>query len=349
MAAPAGLAEPAGSGQRANADESAVGGVAQPRAGGSEDNRAQSAPYTPQPGGIPLRPLDAGDILDGTFGTIRRNPRATIGLSALLVAVQQVLVLGTDLATGGIPTAGGFATGATVDLIGGIGTILSFVLAAVVGAILTGMIVVVVSEDVLGRRTSIADVWARVRPRIWALLGASVIAGVLPFIGLLFLVVPGVYLWGVWALTTPALILERLGPIQAVRRSWRLVRPDFWRVWGIRALSVLLGWLVQNLFVIPFVFLGILVATALGSDDGDALPLIAIVFVILGTILGGMIAEPFLAGVVALLYVDRRMRAEGLDIVLQQQVRAARRTPMVAASSSPGPVLGVPARPGGAT
>jgi hypothetical protein len=314
----------------------------QARAGGSEGNGAQPAPYTPQPGGIPLRPLDAGDILDGTFGTIRRNPRATIGLSALLVAVQQLLVLGTDLATGGIPTAGGFAT----DLIGGVGTILSFVLAAVLGAILTGMIVVVVSEDVLGRRTSIGDVWARVRPRIWALLGASVIAGVLPFIGLLFLVAPGVYLWGVWALTTPALILERLGPIQAVRRSWRLVRPDFWRVWGIRALSVLLGWLVQNLFVIPFVFLGVLVASALGSEDSDALPLVAIVFVILGTILGGMIAEPFLAGVVALLYVDRRMRAEGLDIVLQQQVRAARRTAVVAASS-PGPALGVPASAGG--
>ena len=43
--------------------------------------------------GVPLRPLDIGDLLDGTFTTIRRNPRSTVGLAALLVTLQQLLTV----------------------------------------------------------------------------------------------------------------------------------------------------------------------------------------------------------------------------------------------------------------
>jgi len=292
-----------------------------------------------RPGGIPLRPLDLGDILDGTFGTIRRHPRAMIGLSALLVTVQELLAVGAEVGTGDIPTVFGVLSDrASLQPVGGIGAVLGLLLSTVVGALLTGMVVVVVSEDIFGRRVTAGDVWRRVRPRMWALAAASLIAGLLPFVGLvllvlpggavlalLSLVVPGAVLWGSLALTTPALVLEHLGPIRALRRSWRLAFRDFWRVWGIRALSVLLGWVMQSLLLVPFATLGALLAYALGARGDDQLPLVALACVVLGSILGGIIAQPFLAGVLALLYVDRRMRAEGLDIVIQQQARASRR------------------------
>jgi hypothetical protein len=47
-----------------------------------------------------------------------------------------------------------------------------------------------------------------------------------------------------------------------------------------------------------------------------------------------MITAPFLAGVLALLYIDRRMRAEGLDFVLRRQERTARR-PRVDGAAAP--------------
>lgn len=325
------------------AGRSAATGVGPSRAtfAGPGSPGAVPAGLDPRAGGIPLRPLSVGELLDGTFTTIRRNPRATLGLSALLVTVQQLIVVGAEVATNDLPTASGVAAdGLTVQVVGGLGALVGLVLSAVVGAILTGMIVVVVAEDVLGRTTSIGEVWRRVRPRLWALLGAAVLAGVLPFLGLAFLIAPGVILWGAWALTTPALILERLGPIRALRRSWRLAWPSFWRVWGIRSLSVILGWIIQNLVLVPIALLGLLVAALLGADDGDDLPLAALAIVTMGAILGGTVAEPFLAGVVALLYLDRRMRAEGLDIVLGQQVRTARRHP-----TAPGPSV-LPPAPG---
>ena len=296
--------------------------AAPPPTRGASPPNTDELVYRPTVGGIPLRPLGVGDVLDGTFTTIRRNPRATIGLAAVLITVQQALVVGAQLITGDIPTLTGFA-GDTVslELLGGFGGIIGTLLSAVVGAVLTGMLVVVVSEDVLGRRVTAGQVWARVRPRLWALLVAASIAGVLPYVGLVFLIIPGVILWGAWALTTPALVLEGLGPFQALRRSWQLAWPAFPRVWSIRTLSELLAILMQYLVVVPFAVGGTVVAFAVGADEGSQLPIVALVVVVLGTIAAGSLTAPFLAGVLALLYVDRRVRAEGLDLVLQRQAR----------------------------
>ena len=278
--------------------------------------------YRPTVGGTPLRPLGVADVLDGTFTTIRRNPRATIGLAAILITVQQALVVGAQLLTGDIPTLTGFAGDtASLELLGGFGGLIGTLLSAVVGAVLTGMLVVVVSEDVLGRRVTVGQVWARVRPRLWALLVASAIAGLVPYVGLIFLVIPGVILWGAWALATPALVLEGLGPFRALRRSWQLAWPAFPRVWSLRTLSELLAMLMQFLVAVPFALAGTLLALALGADEGNELPLVALVLIVLGGIAAGTLTAPFLAGVLALLYVDRRMRAEGLDLVLRRQAR----------------------------
>ena len=42
----------------------------------------------------------------------------------------------------------------------------------------------------------------------------------------------------------------------------------------------------------------------------------------LGGFVGGTVARPFQSGVSALLYIDRRMRAEGLDLTLAQAASA---------------------------
>jgi hypothetical protein len=278
--------------------------------------------YRPTVGGIPLRPLGVGDVLDGTFTTIRRNPRATVGLAAVLITLQQALIVGAQLLTGDLPTLTSLdGDTLSLELVGGFGGLIGTLLSAVVGAVLTGMLVVVVSEDVLGRRVTAGEVWARVRPRLGALLVAAAIAGLLPYVGLIFLVIPGVILWGAWALTTPALVLEGLGPFQALRRSWQLAWPAFPRVWSIRTLSELLAALMRYLVAVPFAIGGTLAAIALGADEGSELPVLALVLVVLGGIAAGSLTAPFLAGVLALLYVDRRMRAEGLDLVLRRQAR----------------------------
>jgi hypothetical protein len=313
----------------------------QPRPAPGQPAPVLSAPepiYRQQADGVPLRPLDIGDLLDGTFTTIRRNPRATVGLAALLVTLQQLLSVLFELVTDGLPTFGSLEDEAfSLQAIGGFGGIVGTLLAAVVGAVLTGMLVIVVSEDVLGRRVTAAEVWRRIRRRLGALAVAATFAGVLPYVGLVILLIPGAILWAAWALTTPALVLEGIGPFAALRRSWRLAWPSLARVWWVRTLSVLIGFLMSFLIAVPFEAAGLLVAFATGADDDSRPVITALVLAlsVLGAIAAGMITAPFLAGVLALLYIDRRMRAEGLDLVLRRQERtaAAQRS---AAGSHPG-------------
>lgn len=268
-------------------------------------------------GSIPLRPLSTGDILDGTFATIRRNPRTVLGLSVIFVTAREIVTVLAEALAGQLPTPVlTVRQGSTAELGATISGGFGFLLAAVVGAVLTGMVVVVVTEDVVGRQVGMAEVWRRVRKdrRLGALLVTAVLAGALPYLGLVLLVVPGILAWGGWALSTPALIVERLGPLSALRRSWRLVQPDFGRVWGIRALSVLIGLLMRVLLVLPFVAAAALVTTLMHTGADQPMPLPALVVLVLGNIAAGTVIAPFEAGVLALLYVDRRMRAEGLDI-----------------------------------
>jgi hypothetical protein len=289
-----------------------------------------------------MRPLSVGDILDGTFTTIRRNPKATIGLAAVLVTIQQLLVTGLTVLTDGLPTSadlngGVFDAGAlSAQLIGGIGGLVGTLLSAVVGAVLTGMMIVVVSEDVLGRRVTVGEVWSRIRPRIWALLVAAAIAGLVPYLGLLFFALPGIILWSAWSVTTPALVLERLGPFRAMGRSWQLVWPAIALVWMVRALSVVIAWLIRQIVQLPFGVAGALLAAAVADERA---PLVIVACIAVGTIAADTLALPFLAGVLALIYLDRRIRAEGLDLVLRRQQRSSPSAPTLL-PAAPVPVPG---------
>ena len=61
--------------------------------------------------------------------------------------------------------------------------------------------------------------------------------GVLEVLGLALCLAPGIWLWGIWAVAVPALIIENRSIGGALGRSRALVRGTFWRVWGIRALG----------------------------------------------------------------------------------------------------------------
>ena len=329
---------------------------------------------TPKPGVVPLRPLGVGEVLDGALTTIRRHPKITIGLAALVVTIQQVISVVAQFSTGSIsgafgPDAGLGSSAVPLDTLGSVvGLILSgvnLVLGLVLGAILTGALMVVVGQSVLGQPVAIADVWQQVRPRFWALLGGSLLAGLLPFAGVpiavgvglgvglttsvaagvavgiilgVLLLVPGAYLWGVLSLTTPAITLEKLGPIRGLKRSFQLARHDFWRVWGIQVLAVIIAQFLAGFLTLPFIFLGSIALISGGVDEepSSVRTLIFLIVVAVGAIVAGAVTEPFLSGVTGLMYIDRRMRGEGFDISLQETARTAKAQQPAASGSPPG-------------
>jgi len=91
-----------------------------------------------------------------------------------------------------------------------------------------------------GGAVGIRRTLARAVPVVPALIAGSVLVSLGIVLGLLLLVLPGVWLATRMAVLLPAISIERLGPIEAIRRSSRLVKGSFGPVLVTVTLAVLL-------------------------------------------------------------------------------------------------------------
>lgn len=312
--------------------------MVQPPYGGFPPVNPYYGAMAPKPGCIPLRPLEVSEILSGAVAAIRRNARTVLGLSAAAAAVQAVLALiiqrnvdlngsnAIDQTDPAHPVVHWDQLGAILGSAGGLSLI-----GSIFAAVLTGMVVVVVTEDVVGRTAGLDLIWSKVRSRIWRLVLLSVLIGVLEVLGLALCLAPGIWLWGVWAVAVPALIIENRSIGGALGRSRELVRGTFWRIWGIRALAfgisaVVTGVASAVVGVIAAGVSGDQPAGLFGTGDGS-LSWTYLVISALGTGLAATFAAPFQASVDSLLYVDLRMRKEHLTADLQQAAAGVRQPP----------------------
>jgi hypothetical protein len=278
-------------------------------------------PPAPKPGIIPLRPLAFSEILDGGIQAIRSNPRMLLwtAVGFLGVLVVTGLSIGASLAV----TATS-ADNDAVNLVAGFassGVQILVELIVVCGqTLLGGLVVVSVSESVLGRQATFKQTWARVRPRFWRLLGFTVLSSLGILAGIICCVLPGIALQALWALGAPALVLEGTGVFAAFSRSWRLVSGSFWRVLGIIIVTGLLAEVVAGAVAAVSAGIGALIGWIFGTDGAIVG---AIVVGGIGLVLALIVTTTFSASVSALLYVDQRMRREGLDIALARAAGVA--------------------------
>jgi hypothetical protein len=297
-----------------------------------------------KPGVIPLRPLTLTDILNGAFSYIRMNPKATLGLTTVVVVIAQliglVLQIGPLAAFGELAVLRGEEASSAATLSSSASGIASTVTTLLSGIVLSGMLTVIVGRAVFGASITIGEAWQRVRGRLLPLIGYTLLwllAVAVPVFAVVFVVVALaslsgavafviaiplglgliallVYLWTVLSFAPPIIVLERLGVFAAIGRSMRLVKGDFWRVLGIRLLATVVAGVVAAAVSIPFSLIGEIL---LFGGDSTATILIALVLVAIGGAVGQIITAPFNAGAVVLLYTDRRIRAEAFDLVLQ--------------------------------
>ncbi|MFJ5234215.1 hypothetical protein ACIQBJ_30465 [Kitasatospora sp. NPDC088391] len=286
----------------------------------------QQAAGTPVVGPIPLRPLGVGELMDGSFALVRLHWRVALGFSLGFAAFLQLVQAGVEwwIHLNGNSFADMFSSYLTLPL--------HMLLATFV----TGLLSPVVSAALLGRETTHGTVWAQVRPRFWALaalsllhllvLSAAFAALVVPVLALtgftaeplliLLLpvaVLPGAWLWVALSWTAPALILEKQSVLGAFRRSWRLVRGAWWRTFGVQ----LLFGLVCGLVTISVIGPASLVSGILGSNDSsDGTAVLTIALTGVFAAFAKTLTLPLQATLITLLYVDRRIRREALDLEL---------------------------------
>jgi hypothetical protein len=340
-----------------------------------------SAPPPPEPPAtdetfeteIPLRPLGVSELLDGAITYVRRNPRAALGLSAILtsivqlaVTVVQYIVLGGQLRTD-------IQTPADLTRALGPASITSLagtVLTSYVVLLLSGLLAPVVGRTLLGRATSFGQACrdgrsakGRLTGTATAVLAIVLLAAALPLAPLvtaivvhapttvqalaaifgvplaIVLMVVG-YVW--FALATPIAVLERRGVRAALRRSAEIVRGRWWRMMGVLTLALVITMFVESI-VLPIPFAVAQQIILAFDKEPHGWLLVAVIAVgAVGRIIAGTLVNPFNAGVIALMYADRRMRREAFDLELQLKpsddpMDAWLPGPLTAAGSGPQP------------
>ena len=132
----------------------------------------------------------------------------------------------------------------------------------------------------------------------------------------------GSYLSIKFSVASPVMVLENLGVFAAIGRSWSLTRGNFWRLFGINILTAIITSMVAGIFVGIADALGaifIVVGSSSPEDVIASLNTTYILVMVMSTI-AQLLILPFTSSVNALLYIDLRMRKEGLDVELRNAV-----------------------------
>ena len=151
----------------------------------------------------------------------------------------------------------------------------------------------------LGRGERPTPWWsiARGMERWAAVIAVILLTGLVVVLGLIFLILPGIYFGVALYFSTQAVVAEDRSPIEALGRSRELVRDQWWRVFGIGIVfSVMIG-------VLTALFSGGLDFAADGADS-QALSL-------LGSMIGDVLSIAFTALAATLVFFDLRVRQEG--------------------------------------
>ncbi len=136
--------------------------------------------------------------------------------------------------------------------------------------------------------SSIGDLFERVRPYLWTLIGAGILAGLGIAIGFVLLIVPGLILLTWWCLIVPVIVFEGKRVGESFGRSRELVRGHAWTVFGVVIISVLLTAIASGIIRAIFSFLGHFLSIWIGGSIASA------------------IVEPFLAIALTLMYFHLR-------------------------------------------
>ena len=237
-----------------------------------------------------IRAMSLGEILDTGFRLVRDEFVPLVGIAATVQVPVAVLGALTQKGEFFLPALFGL-------LILGLGGS-PIVLAATTFA---------VGEVYLGRSITVGGSLRAAIGVILPLAGTMLLYYFGVLLGLLLLIVPGIFLVLSWLLAWPIMVLEGVFGPAALGRSYELMRGHRLRGLGATVVSWLILAIVTNIFQLVFSFV----------------PMVGPVFSGLASAVG----TAYVSAVIVVLYFDVRCRKEAFDLEHLAQLVAAQPAP----------------------
>ena len=137
------------------------------------------------------------------------------------------------------------------------------------------------------------------------------------FLMVVALIVIACFLTVKFAFTSSAVVLEGLGPVDALKRSWSLSKGSFWRILGrIWLIGIVTGLISAVLGGIVGAILGV------GAAAADSVGMLVAFSAFLSALLSAVVI-PVQSSFYTLMYLDERMRKENLAPMIAQEASRA--------------------------
>ena len=246
--------------------------------------------------------FDIGRVIQRTIALVGRNFVPFFVLALVLTGLPALIlqtVLPTDPAA--IQNApGSYATTFFIGLLVSLAT----------GVVLQGALTRAVIDDLSGKGVRLGEAVSNAVALILPLIGLGILLGLGVLAGMVFLIVPGVYLALCWIVASPVMVVERLGVVASMQRSMKLTQNHRWAILGLLVL-----------FFIGYMIVGAVIAALVGGSlanlanpGGPPLP-----FLILMTLIGVVVSVVGTVGVAAI-YFELRQIKDGVGVTELAQV-----------------------------
>ena len=137
------------------------------------------------------------------------------------------------------------------------------------------------------------------------------------FLMIVALIVVGCFFTVKFAFTSSAVVLEGLGPVDAIKRSWSLSKGSFWRILGrILLIGVVIGLISSVLGGIVGAILGV------GANAAESVGMLVAFSAFVSALLSAVVI-PVQSSFYTLMYLDERMRKENLAPMIAQEASRA--------------------------
>ncbi len=244
-----------------------------------------------------LRPRGIGEILDSAVALYRSRFRRLLLVAATVVVPVQflsALVLLSAQPDRYTVTVAGTAT-PQFD--------------ASSAAVQFAAVVVVVADASIGGSSETRDEVRAVRPRVFAIVGTSLLVLVSEAIGLAFCGVGAFVPLTLFAVALPVLILEGIGVSAALGRSVTLTKGHAMHVLGLVLTAQLLAFILNGALSLGVRIMVHTTTSTVATVIGQSI----------ASTIAGVLTTPFVATAIVVLYLDLRIRDEAFDVQLLMQ------------------------------